>query len=138
MFSTVPPDELLSIVGSTTLKSCDLDPVPGHVLKCLFPSNSFLPVIHIKIVNLSLETGRMPGILKQAILKPLLKKPSLDSNDFKNYRPISNLRFISKTIEKCVAKQLIQYLDINDLGETYQSAYKRNHSTETALLRSPQ
>ena len=76
----------------------------------------------------------MPEILKQAILKPLLKKRSLDSNDFKNYRPISNLRFISKTIEKYVAKQLIQYLDINDLGETYQSAYKRNHSTETALI----
>ena len=76
----------------------------------------------------------MPGILKQAILKPLLKKPSLDSNDFKKYRAISYLRFISKTIEKCVAKQLIQYLDINDLGETYQSAYKRNHSTETALI----
>ena len=60
---------------------------------------------------------------------------AVDSNNFKNYRPISNLRFISKTIEKCVAKQLIQYLDINDLGETYQYAYKRNHSTETALIR---
>ena len=69
----------MSISGSTTPKSCDLDPVPGHVLKCLVPS--ILPVIH-KIVNLSLETGRMPGILKQAILKPLLKKPSLNSNDF--------------------------------------------------------
>ena len=88
-----------------------------------------------KMANLSLETFRMPEILKEAILEPLLKKPSLDWNDFKNYRPISNLHFISKTIEKCVAKQLIQYLDINDLGETYQSAYKRNHSTETALIR---
>ena len=77
----------------------------------------------------------MPGILKQAILKPLLKKPYLDSNDFKNYRPISDLRFTSKTIEKCVAKQLTQYLDINEIGETFQSAYKRNHSTETALIR---
>ena len=38
-------------------------------------------------------------------------------------------------MKKCVAKQLIQYLDINDLGETYKSAYKRNHSTETALIR---
>ena len=73
--------------------------------------------------------------ISQIAKNPLLKRPSLDSNDFKNYRPISNLRFISKTIEKCVAKQLIQYLDINDLGETYQSAYKRNHSTETALIR---
>ena len=115
MFSTVPPDELLSIIGSTTPKSCDLDPVPGHILKCLFPS--ILPVIH-NTINLSLETGRMPGILKQAILKPFLKKPSLDSNDFKNYRPISNLRFIYTPIEKCVPKQLIQYVDINDLGET--------------------
>ena len=50
----------------------------------------------------------MPEILIQAILKPLLKKPSLDSNDLKNYRLISNPHFISKTIEKCVAKQLIQ------------------------------
>ena len=122
----------MSIIGSTTPKSCDLDPVPGHVLKCLFLS--ILPVIH-KIVNLSLETGRMPEILKQAILKPLLKKLSLDSNDLKNYRPISHFRFISKTNAKCVAKQLIQYLDINDLGETYQSTYKRNHSTERALIR---
>ena len=103
-----------------------------YLIKCPFPS--ILLVIY-KIVNLSLETGRMPEILKQAILKPLLKKPSLDSNDLKNYRPISNLRFISKTIEKCVAKQLIQYLDTNDLGETYQSAYERNHSTETAFIR---
>ena len=134
MISTVPPDELLNIIGSTTSKSCDLDHVPGHVLKCLFPS--ILLVIYT-IVNLSLETGRMPEILKQAILKPLLKKPSLDSNDFKNYRPISNLRFISKSIEIChgVAKQLIQHLDINDLGETNQSAYKRNHNAETALVR---
>ena len=38
MFSTVRPDELLSIIGSTTPKFCDLDPVPGHVLKCLFPT----------------------------------------------------------------------------------------------------
>ena len=36
MFSTVPPDELLSIIGLTTLKSCDLNPVPGHVLKGTF------------------------------------------------------------------------------------------------------
>ena len=117
---------------STTPKSCDLDPVPDRVLKYLFPS--ILPVIH-ETVKVSVETGRMPEILKLDIIKPLLKKPSLDLNDFKNYRPVSNLRSISKTIEKCVAKQLIQYLDINDLGELYQSADKSNHSFETALIR---
>ena len=53
----------------------------------------------------------MPKVFKEAILRPLLKKLSLDANEFKNYRPISNLRLISKIVEKCVAKQLIQYLD---------------------------
>ena len=77
----------------------------------------------------------MPELFKQATIKPLLKKPSLDPGEFKNFRPLSNLRFISKIIEKSFAKQLTQYLNSNGLGETFQSAHKSNHSTETALIR---
>ena len=132
IFTPVSSDELLSIIGSTSPKSCDLDSVPSYILKCLF--SAILPTIN-KIANLSLETGRMPKVFKEAILRPLLKTRSLDANEFKNYRPISNLRFISKIVETCVAKQLIQYLDNNGLSEPFQSAYKRNHSTETALIR---
>ena len=76
----------------------------------------------------------MPELFKQGIIKPLLKKPSLDQGKFKNFRTTSNLRFISKNIEKCVAKQLTEYLNSNGLSETFQSAYRSNHSTETALI----
>ena len=57
------------------------------------------------------------------MLNPLLKKPALDTDEFKNFRPISNLRFMSKITEKVVATQLIEYLDKNNLSELFQSAY---------------
>jgi len=52
-----------------------------------------------------------------------------------NYRPVSNLSFISKVVERAVAIKLNEYLVANDLLPRYQSAYPKNHSTETALLR---
>ena len=66
---------------------------------------------------------------------PLLKKTNLDTEDFKNFRPVSNLPFASKLIEKLVVVQLVQYIDDSNLDEKLQSAYKKLHSTETALLR---
>ena len=92
------------------------------------------PVI-TKIVNHSMESGKVPTDLKVASVKPLHKKQSLSPDEFKNFRPISNLSFLSKVIEKCVAKQLIAYLDANNLHVIYQSAYRKLHSTETALIR---
>jgi hypothetical protein len=93
-----------------------------------------LPMI-CKIVNLSLELGSVPSSLKSAVLKPLLKKPSLNHEVLRNYRPISNLKAISKIIEKIVSVQLNQYLNMNNLHVSMQSAYKKFHSCETALLR---
>lgn len=77
----------------------------------------------------------MPLALKTALTKPLLKKSNLNSDDFKSFRPVSNLPFISKVIEKVVAAQLVNYINNNNLGESLQSAYKRHHSTESALLK---
>ena len=65
----------------------------------------------------------------------LLKKPGLDAANMTNYRPVSHLSFISKVVERAVAIQLNEYLTANDLLPRYQSAYRKNHSTETALLR---
>ena len=80
-----------------------------------------------QIVNQSLQFAVVPEQLKVAMVKPLLKKPSLDYREFKNFRPIYNLQFLGKIIEKFVADQLINYLDDNNLQEVYQSAYKRRH-----------
>ena len=93
-----------------------------------------LPVI-TKIVNLSINSCVVPGCFKLAMLNPLLKKMGLDFQIFANFRPISNLMFLSKLSERVVAVQLINYVMTNDLGELFQSAYKQLHSTETALLR---
>ena len=77
----------------------------------------------------------MPTELKRAVICPLLKKPRLDYQEFKNFRPISNLTFLSKVIEKVVGLQLVDYIDNNGLCEVFQSAYRAHHSTETGLLR---
>ena len=63
-----------------------------------------------------------------------MKKPNLDRNILKNYRPVSNLPFISKILEKVVLAQLQKHLTDNGLLEICQSAYRQHHSTETALL----
>ena len=70
-----------------------------------------------------------------AHVTPLHKKPSLNRNSLKNYRPVSNLSFISKLIEKVVAKQLNEFISHKGLLNVNQSAYKSSHSTETALLK---
>ena len=113
-------------------KLCTLDPIPTFILKeaidVLFP---FLTAM----VNASLREGCLPASQKRAIIAPLLKKPSLDAGELKNYRPVSNLLFMSKVVERIVAEQLVKYLQANDLMPRLQSAYRRRHSTETALLR---
>ena len=111
---------------------CKLDPVPSSILlDCL---DLLGPVIW-KIVNASLGTSVMPTELKQAAIRPLLKKTGLDHQHCRNFRPISNLTFLSKVIEKVVVLQLVDYNDSNGLCEMFQSAYRANHSTETALIR---
>ena len=87
------------------------------------------------IINLCLSSGNFPTRFKSAVVKPLIKKPTLDYEVLKNYRPISNLPFLSKLIEKVIAKRLVSHMQDNGMVEKFQSAYKANHSTETALLR---
>ena len=79
-------------------------PIPTPLLlECL---DVLLPSI-TQIINDSLQSGVVPSLFKSAIVKPLLKKPTLDQNNLKNYRPVSNLMFLSKVLEKVVLQQLI-------------------------------
>ena len=75
----------------------------------------------------------MPSNLKEAVLIPLLKKVFLDPEIFKNFRPVSNLTFLSKLIDRVVALRLNEHMKINNLYEEFQSSYRKCHSTETAL-----
>ncbi len=115
--------------------SCPLEPMPITIPNdCL---DVILPVI-TKIVNLTFSTSVMPGKLKEALLAPSTKKALLDANILKNFRPISNLAFTSKIVEKVIDSQLQSYITTNmsnNLYDPLQSAYKEFHSTETALVK---
>ncbi len=86
------------------------------------------------MVNASLLSGTFPNSLKTTVVKPLLKKRNLDNTMFSNYRPISNLPFIGKIIEKVVFNQLNKYLNSNGYLDNFQSGIRAHHSTETALI----
>lgn len=125
-------EELRKIILGSKPTTCSLDPIPTKLLRqCL---DVLLPAI-TKIVNMSLANGVMPQSLKKAIVLPLLKKLNLLLEILKNYRPVSNLTYLSKIIERVVAKRMHTHMDINDLHELLQSAYKGLHSCETALVR---
>ena len=124
--------ELSTLLGNIATKSCMLDPLPGNIMKdCI---NTLLPTI-ARIVNLSFAEAMVPKKLKCAVLEPRIKKPLLDNELLSSYRPISNLRLISKVIEKVATDRLNCHLTSNDLHEPLQSAYKPGHSTETALVK---
>ena len=105
--------------------------VPTHILKSVV--SCWLPFFH-RICNQSLTEGVFPELYKTAIVNPTLKKENLDPELLQNYRPVSNIDFISKFLERVVEKQLSEYLESNVLLNDKQSAYRRGFSTETALL----
>ena len=111
---------------SSPMKSCTLDPVPTFLLKEFLDVH--LPYV-TNMVNASLSQGRLPDSQKLALVTPLLKRPGLDTADVANYRPVSNVTFMSKIVERAVAKQLHQYLEVNGLLPRHQSAYRRHYST---------
>ena len=135
MLTTFPPitaDELKEIIMKAATKSCQLDPLPTNITKeCI---DFLLPAL-LKIINTSLASSTVPMSFKKALVTPLIKKPSLDRDVLKNYRPVSNLPFLSKILEKVIAKYLKVHKAINNLEVPLQSAYRQYHSTETALLK---
>ncbi len=85
-------------------------------------------------INLSLSQCEMPENFKKAILIPLLKKILSDPEILKHFRPISNLAYLPKLIEMVVDNHVTVYMDENHLHKLFQSAYKKFHSTETAMV----
>src|SRR3981081_4107365 len=59
----------------------------------------------------------------------------MDQSDCASLRPVSNLSVIAKLLERIVSRQIVSYMEVNTLLPKCQSAYRANHSTETALLR---
>ena len=88
-----------------------------------------------EMCNASLLEGLLPVSQRHAIITPILKKSFLDPGELRNYRPVSNLTFMSKVVERMVSEHMVEYLQAGGMMPRLQSAYRRHHSTETALLR---
>ena len=124
--------EMINVVSNSPVKSCALDPVPTYVVKgCIHVLAPFL----VEIANKSFEQGVFPDSLKLACIRPLLKRADLNAEALNSYRPIANLKFVGKIIERIVASRLLDVINDQCLSDKFQSAYKSHHSVESALLR---
>ena len=128
----VSKEELIKIISVMNKTTCASDPFPTKLLMSHLPA--VIDII-LHIVNLSISTCSFPASCKYSIVISLFKKPGLDSEVWKNYRSVSNLSFSSRIIKKVISTQLVTYIVDNDLTDDFQSAYKCDHSTKTALLR---
>ena len=131
-FTSVTVGDVAALIKECPSKSSSRDPIPTSLLK-KFADVLAIPIT--SIVNLSLSSGIFPDEMKLAFVTPLLKKPNFPIDDLNNYRPVSLLSFLSKLIERVVARQLSKHLADCNLYVPVQSAYRPNHSTETALLK---
>ena len=74
--------------------------------------------------------------MKSAVIPPIYKKKKkLDVNDLSSYRPISQLPLTAKILERHVVMTMRRYLDDHGIDDMFQSAYRPNHSIETALVK---
>ena len=96
-FEPVTCEFLKKVCLGASPKTCELDPIPSSLLcDCI---DDLLPYL-THVINDSLISGSFPDVFKPAIVRPLIKKISLDKNTLKNFRPVSNLSFLSKITEK--------------------------------------
>ena len=132
-FEPATEDEIQSIVSSHGIKCSADDPIPAKLLKQCY--RIFIP-IWLELVNLSLSEGSM-DCLKSALVAPLIKEMDrlIDCDILKNFRPVSNLQFLSKLIERVVKKRLCTHMDTNRLNCKNQHGYKDCHCTEMLLAK---
>ncbi len=106
-FTTIGQDELNKRITASKSTTCLFDPVPTKLLKELLPVAEE-PLLNI--INSTLSLVHIPKLFKLAVIMPLIKKPKLDPCELANYRPISNLMFMSEILEKVVSAQLCSFL----------------------------
>ena len=130
-FDVLSEEDVRNLIMKSTSKHCHLDPAPTWLVKkCI---DVLLPVI-TNMMNLSLSSGCFPDAWKCAVVRPLLKKLGLDLL-FQNFRPVSNLPYVFKLTEKAVADKLNEHTKSKEILPEKASAYRRDHSTETALIK---
>ena len=125
-------DEIRQIVLKYGVSCSPEDPLPAELV---IKHSELLVPYWVEIVNMSLTTGSM-DCLKSAVIAPLLKEADgiVDPELYPNFRPVSNLIFLSKLIERCVAVRLDKHMKDNFLHSKHAYGYKSGHPAEMLLL----
>uniref|UniRef100_A0A8C6KM62 Reverse transcriptase domain-containing protein n=2 Tax=Nothobranchius furzeri TaxID=105023 RepID=A0A8C6KM62_NOTFU len=131
-FAPVQLADLMKLISSMKPAGSSVDCLPAKLVR---DSVSALSPALMNIFNISLSTGVFPKVFKDAVVQPILKKPGLDPSTYENFRPISKVPFLSKVLEKIVHGQISAHMNSNSLLDVFQSAFRPNHSTESALIR---
>ena len=111
-------------------KQCHLDPAPTWLIKQF---RHLLAPFITKLINVSLHTGCFPQKHKHAIVFPRLKKDNLDPTELKNYKPISNLTFMSNLLLSAVQKRLYSHSLIRLVACQYIFSQPEPIDNDTAL-----
>ena len=130
-FTKIAEHDLLKLIREMPTKTCESDIIPTRLLKEVLPT--IIPSL-TKIANLSTSKGVFSETQKSATVKPLIKSQS-KGTDHQNYRPVSNLTFLSKVVEKITLNQFTQHCEVHHLLPDYQLAYRKHHSCETSLIK---
>ena len=134
LLSDIPPvtsAEVQKILAASPAKASSADCIPPSVIKAC--PDLFSELIS-ELANRSFSQGIFPSRFKHAAVIPLLKKPTLDKHSPSSYRPISNLDFISKILERLILTRIQPHITSSSNFNQHQSAYRRHHSTETSIL----
>lgn len=126
---TVEESHIAKIITNISSNAIGVDGISRDMILLTLPRT--LKVI-TNLINKSIYTGIFPDVWKEAIVKPIPKKPN--PNNLSDLRPISILPFLSKIIEKVICQQLTAYLLANKILPQKQSGFRAGHSTATALL----
>ena len=131
-FEPVQENTVSRYIREVNMTYCSLDPINVSKLDLSFEKAA--PYI-MSIINSCFSEAHFVASEKRALIRPGLKKAGLDKEVLSNYRPISNLSLLSKYIERAMLDQLVPFLEQVEAISKYQSAYRKFHSTDTALCK---
>ncbi|KAF7245591.1 Eukaryotic translation initiation factor 3 subunit M, partial [Varanus komodoensis] len=130
-FQLLRPDDVDKVLGQVRPTTCLLDPCPSWLLK---KAKDGIGTWILEVVNASLRDGWVPSSLKEAVVRPVLKKASLDPDVAVNYRPVANILFLGKVLERVVAGQLQAFLDETDYLDPFQSGFRPGDTAAKVMV----
>ena len=130
--------EVLKIIKRNQSNTRDLDSLPTGVLK----ETLEVHLLHqVEIINASFTSETFPEELNTALVRPLLEKPALSKDIYKNYQPVSNLAFIGTVTEKVVSSRLLPTCrsmalrkNISELTNSFTLQREHSSRSTTTLL----